>query len=153
MVISAKKSKISRKRYYLTAFKLKNNMKKFICILILIVLSGCASAPQIVIDPQSITDMSKHNADMTECKAISEGYDASAATGGTALLGAGLAVGTVAAVLATGGLYLLVPGIAIAGGGGAAVGGGIGMSKENSAKERIWADCMNGRGYKAFTSR
>lgn len=119
----------------------------------LIVLSGCASAPQIVIDPQSITDMPKHNADMTECKAISEGYDASSATAGSAILGAGVALGTVAAVLATGGMYLIVPGIAVAAGGGAAVGGGIGQSKENSAKERIWADCMNGRGYKAFTSR
>ncbi len=128
-------------------------MKKFICFLLSAALSACASAPQIVIDPQSITDMPKHNADMTECKAISEGYDASGATAGSAALGAGVAVGTVAAVLATGGLYLLVPGIVVASGGGAAIGGGIGKSKENSAKERIWADCMNGRGYKAFTSR
>ena len=128
-------------------------MNKFICIFLSVILGACASSPQIVIDPQSITDMTKYNGDMTECKAISEGYDATGATTGSALLGAGVAVGTIAAVLATGGMYLLVPGIAAATGGGAAIGGGIGQSKENSAKERIWADCMNGRGYKAFTSR
>ena len=128
-------------------------MNKFICIFLSVTLGACASSPQIVIDPQSITDMTKYNGDMTECKAISEGYDATGATTGSALLGAGVAVGTIAAVLATGGMYLLVPGIAAATGGGAAIGGGIGQSKENSAKERIWADCMNGRGYKAFTSR
>jgi hypothetical protein len=128
-------------------------MNKFICILFSVTLSSCASSPQIVIDPQSITDMTKYNGDMTECKAISEGYDAGGATAGSAVLGAGLALGTVAAILATGGLYLLVPGIVAASGGGAAIGGGIGQSKENSAKERIWADCMTGRGYKAFTSR
>jgi hypothetical protein len=128
-------------------------MNKFICILLSATLGACASSPQIVIDPQSITDMTKYNSDLTECKSISEGYDASGATAGSAALGAGVALGTVAAVLATGGMYLLVPGIAAASGGGAAIGGGIGQSKENSAKERIWADCMNGRGYKAFTSR
>ena len=128
-------------------------MNRFSILLLSVALSSCASNPQIVIDPQSISDMPKYNADMTECKAISEGYDASSATAGSAVLGAGVAIGTVAAVLATGGMYLLVPGIAMAGGGGAAVGGGISKSKENAAKEGIWADCMNGRGYKAFTSR
>lgn len=128
-------------------------MNKFISLLLLPALVSCASKSQIVIDPQSISDMPKYNSDMTECRAISEGYNASSATAGSAALGAGVALGTVAAVLATGGLYLLVPGAVLAAGGGAAVGGGIGQSKENSAKERIWADCMNGRGYKAFTSR
>ena len=37
--------------------------------------------------------------------------------------------------------------------GGAAIGGGISKSKENEARERIWADCLNGRGYKAYTSK
>ena len=116
-------------------------------------LVGCASSPQVVVDPQSITDGIKYNKDMAECKAISENYDASSATTGSAVLGAGVALGTAALVLATGGLYLLPAGAAAAGGGGAAVGGGISKSKENAARERIWADCLTGRGYKAYTSK
>jgi hypothetical protein len=128
-------------------------MKKIICIFTSIALVGCASSPQVIVDPQSITDGIKYNKDMAECKAISENYDASSATTGSAVLGAGVALGTAALVLATGGLYLLPAGAAAAGGGGAAVGGGISKSKENAARERIWADCLTGRGYKAYTSK
>jgi hypothetical protein len=128
-------------------------MKKIICIFTCVTLVGCASSPQVVVDPQSITDGIKYNKDMAECKAISENYDASSATTGSAMLGAGAAIGTAALVLATGGLYLLPAGAAAAGGGGAAIGGGISKSKENEARERIWADCLTGRGYKAYTSK
>lgn len=114
---------------------------------------GCASKPQVVVDSKSITDGIKYNNDMAECKLISENYDASSATTGSAVIGAGTAIGTAALVLATGGLYLLPAGIAAAGGGGAAIGGGISKSKENEARERIWAHCLTGRGYKAYTSK
>jgi hypothetical protein len=128
-------------------------VKKIIAITVCISLFGCAAAPQVAVDPQSIKDVDKYNKDMAECKAISETYDASGATAGNAALGAGAAIGTAALVLATGGLYLLPAGVAAAGGGGAAVGGGISQSKENNAREKIWADCLTGRGYKAFSSR
>lgn len=129
------------------------NFKKTICLCLSAVMVGCASSPQVVVDPQSITDGVKYNRDMAECKTISENYDASSATAGSAMLGAGAAIGTAALVLATGGLYLLPAGAAAAGGGGAAIGGGISKSKENEARERIWADCLTGRGYKAYTSK
>ncbi len=125
--------------------------KLVICILIL-ALTGCAVSPQVVVDPKSITDVVQYEKDMAECKAISESYDASDATAGSSLLGAGAAIGTAALVLATGGLYLLPAGVAMAGVGGAAVGGGISQNKESRAREKIWAECLSGRGYKAFTS-
>ncbi len=128
-------------------------MKKIILATVIVGVVGCASSPQVIVDPKSISDGIKYNRDMAECKTISENYDASAATAGSAMLGAGAAVGTAALVLATGGLYLLPAGVAIAGGGGAAVGGGISQSRENQAREKIWADCLNDRGYKAYTSK
>jgi hypothetical protein len=128
-------------------------MKKIILLTLVASVVGCASGPQVIVDPKSITDGVQYNRDMAECKTLSENYDASAATAGSAALGAGAAVGTAALVLATGGLYLLPAGVAMAGGGGAAVGGGISQSRENQAKEKIWADCLNGRGYKAFSAK
>lgn len=128
-------------------------MKKIIAVILALSLIGCASNPQVIVDPKSVTDGVKYNRDMAECKSISENYDASAATAGSAMLGAGAGIGTAALVLATGGLYLLPAGVAVAGGGGAAVGGGISQSKESQARERIWADCLNDRGYKAYTSK
>ena len=118
----------------------------------IIFLTSCASKPQIVVDPQSIEDVTKYETDMAECQTLSKGYDGTNAVAGSAALGAGAAVGTTAAVLATGGAYLLPAGIALAAGGGAALGGGLSKSKVNRAQEKIWANCMSERGYKAFTS-
>jgi hypothetical protein len=126
---------------------------KTISFLVAVTMVSCASGPQVVVDPKSVTDGIKYNKDMAECKTIADNYDASSATTGSALLGAGAAVGTAALVLATGGLYLLPAGILAAGGGGAAIGGGISKSKESESRERIWADCLNDRGYKAYTSK
>ena len=115
-------------------------------------LIACSTTPQVVIDPASIKDVTKYDTDLAQCKAVSEGYDASTATAGSAVIGAGAAVGTAALVLATGGMYLLPAGIAMAGAGGAAVGGGMSQNKESRAREKIWANCMTERGYKAYTS-
>lgn len=128
------------------------SVQKFTIYVSIFALAGCAISPQVIVDPKSINDMVKYEKDMAECKAVSENYDASDATAGSSLLGAGAAIGTAALVLATGGLFLLPAGIVAAGAGGAAVGGGISQNKEGRAREKIWAECLNGRGYKAFTS-
>jgi len=128
------------------------NFKKSLNIL-LIFLVGCASSPQVVVDPKSIVDVQAYNKDNAECKSISEAYDASDATAGSALMGAGIGIGTAALVLATGGMWLLPAGAAVVGGSSAAVGGGISKSREGSAREKIWADCLTGRGYKAYSSK
>jgi hypothetical protein len=128
-------------------------MKKIILLAVILSIVGCSSGPQVIVDPKSVTDGVQYNRDMAECKTLSENYDGSAATAGSAMLGAGAAVATAALVLATGGLYLLPAGIAVAGGGGAAIGGGISQSRENQAREKVWAECLNGRGYKAFSAK
>ena len=44
---------------------------------------------------------------------------------------------------------LLPAGVALFGGGGAAIGSGYSKSKQNEARQKIWAQCMNKRGYDA----
>ena len=34
---------------------------------------------------------------------------------------------------------------------GAALGSGISKSKQNDARQKIWSECMNKRGYEAYT--
>ncbi len=127
-------------------------LQKSLSLVMAFSLIGCASSPQVVVDPNSITDPKKYEQDFAECKAVAEGYDVADATAGSAALGAGAAVGTAALVLATGGLYLLPGGIAAVGAGGAAAGGGISKNREGRAREKIWANCLTDRGYKAYTS-
>lgn len=115
-------------------------------------LIGCASSPQVIVDPNSISDAKKYESDFAECKAVSAAYDVSDATAGSATLGAGAALGTAALVLATGGMYLLPGGVALVGGGGAAAGGSVSKNRESRAREKIWAECLTDRGYKAYTS-
>lgn len=129
-------------------------MKKLSFVSILsLSLCSCASDPQIVVDPESITDVAKYQSDLQECQTLSLQYtqDKEKATG--AGLGAMAALGTAAAVLATGGMYLLPSGAAVVGGGGAALGSRRATGKENNAQEQIWAQCMEKRGYSAFTSK
>jgi len=132
---------------------MKNKYKNTtVATLLTVTIVACSTPPQVVIDPASIKDVTKYESDLAQCKAVSEGYDASTATAGSAVLGAGAAVGTAALVLATGGMYLLPAGIAAAGAGGAAAGGSISQNKESRAREKIWANCMTERGYKAYSS-
>ncbi len=128
-------------------------MKKASYIIISIfILHSCAAAPKIAVDPSSITDVAKYEKDYEECRAVSLAYDNSDAAGKSAALGAGGALIGATAILATGGLYLLPGGVAIVGGAGAAAGKGAADKSQNKAQEKIWASCMNDRGYKAYTS-
>ena len=127
--------------------------KKVICIFSsLLILHSCASAPKIAVDPGSIKDVSKYEKDYEECRAVSLAYDSSDAAGKSAVLGAGGALIGTAAILATGGLVLLPAGVALVGGAGAAAGMGASDKTQNKAQEKIWAACMNDRGYRAYTS-
>ena len=125
-------------------------MKKLIALVLVGSLSACAAGPQLVIDPQSITDSKKYVSDLNACTEIAKGYSAGAATAGSAALGAGAAVVGAGLVLATGGLILLPVGIIAAGAGGAAAGGGLAHGKQSRARENIEAQCMTERGYKAY---
>lgn len=122
-----------------------------ILILNVFILSSCASDPKITVDPKSVKDMGKYQVDLKECKDIAMNFENKDAQTKSAALGAGAAVATTSAIIATGGLYLLPAGAALFGGGGAAIGSGISKSKQNDARQKIWADCMNKRGYDAYT--
>ncbi len=126
------------------------NYFKFL-ILILFLLGSCASDPKITVDPKSVSDMDKYQKDLKECKDIAMNFENKDAQGKSALLGGAAVVGTTAAILATGGMYLLPSGAALFGGGGAALGSGISKSKQNDARQKIWSECMNKRGYEAYT--
>ena len=117
--------------------------KTFIVLLLLI--SSCASDPKITVDPKSVKDMGKYQTDLKECKDIAMNFENKDAQTKSAALGAGAAVATTSAIVATGGLYLLPAG------GGAAIGSGYSKSKQNEARQKIWAQCMNKRGYDAYT--
>lgn len=72
-------------------------------VLISIALAGCASAPQVVVDPKSITSEAVYQKDMDECHRIAKSYDLSDTKTKNALLGAaggGLAVAGVATAVA-----------------------------------------------------
>lgn len=128
-------------------------MKKFVFVSVISsFLCACASDPQIVVDPQSITDQAKYQKDLQECKTLSLTYtqDNEKTTG--ASIGAVAALGTATAVLATGGMYLLPGGALVVAGGGAALGSRSATGKEISTQEQIWAQCMGKRGYSAYTS-
>ena len=128
-------------------------MKKVLSIALCVSLLGCSTAPQVAIDPKSIVDTAKYEADMSECKTVAESYDLSSATGTSAVAGAaagGVAVAGVATAIA-GALFAPAIPFIIAGtlaGGGAA--GGYSKAKETAAREKILADCMTERGYKAY---
>jgi len=122
-----------------------------IFILSLFLISSCASDPKITIDPKSVKDIGKYQIDLKECKDIAMNFENKDAQVKSAALGAAGVVGTIGAIAATGGLYLLPAGAVLFGGGGAAIGSGLTKSKQNDARQKIWADCMNKRGYDAYT--
>ena len=114
-----------------------NLYKIFISSLFLI--SSCASDPKITIDPKSVKDIGKYQIDLKECKDIAMNFENKDAQVKSAALGAAGVVGTIGAIAATGGLYLLPAGVALFGGGGAAIGSGMIKSKQNDARQKIWS--------------
>ena len=101
------------------------------------VIEGCSFGPKIVVDEQSIKDNATYEKDLEECRTLALQYSNTEGKIASTLLGAGLAVGAAAAVLATAGLFLLPLGIAAAAGGGGALGGGFTKSDETNAQEGI----------------
>jgi hypothetical protein len=147
----------------LCSFLFENNLEfivrqtfiRIVSSAVVMSLVGCASGPQVVIDPKSITDTAKYKADMDECTAIAKNYDLSGNTAANAAVGAvagGAAVAGVATAVA-GAVFLPALPFIVAGtlaGGGAL--GGHAKQKEAKAREHILSQCMVDRGYKAYTS-
>jgi len=72
--------------------------KTFIVLLLLI--SSCASDPKITVDPKSVKDMGKYQTDLKECKDIAMNFENKDAQTKSAALGAGAAVATTSAIVA-----------------------------------------------------
>lgn len=129
------------------------NIKSATAILLMFSMTACATPVQLVVDPHSISDRPKYDNDTAECKSLSDSYQGNdAATAGAAVVG-GTAAGLGAALavaVATGGL-ILIPAAVVAVGGGGMMGGAHEQNKVNRSRENILVQCMNDRGYKAFS--
>jgi hypothetical protein len=118
-------------------------------------ITGCASSPQIAIDPNSVKDKALLQKDMADCKKVSETYDLGKTTGANAVVGAaagGATVAGVATAIAGAVFAPAIPFIVAGSVAGAGVGGGSTQMKESAAREKILGDCMTERGYKVYTA-
>ena len=107
-------------------------------------------------DPKSIVDTAKYEADKKECVAIAKNYDLSKNAVKNAAVGAaagGAAVAGVATAVAGAVFAPAIPFILAGSAAGGALMGGSAKKKETAAREAILAQCMTDRGYKAYTSQ
>lgn len=127
--------------------------EKLFCLIIALVISGCASTPQVVVDPKTIANAEKYDTDLKECQTIAATYDLSSKTAGSAAVGAvagGAAVAGIATAVAGAVFWPAIPFIAagtLLGGGTA---GGLSKSKETAARENILSECLADKGYKTY---
>ena len=129
------------------------NKSFLIAIILIATINGCASTPQIVIDPRSIESEAKYQKDLNECFAISRSYDLSESASRNAVVGAtagGVAVAGVATAIAGAVFLPAVPFIVAGATAGGLAGGGLTKSGETASREKILAECMTDRGYKAY---
>jgi hypothetical protein len=132
-------------------------MKKSLTLVVLIsFLSGCASTPQVAVDPKSIKDVVKFEKDKDECTAVATSYDLSEKVGANTAVGAvagGAAVAGIATAVA-GAIFLpALPFIAAGTFFGGGLGGGLSKQEETQAREKILAECMTERGYKTYAPK
>lgn len=117
-------------------------------------LQGCASSLNVAVDPGSVTDRVKYQEDYEVCKQVASTYDLSSDTTTNAALGAaagGVAVAGIATAIAGAIFWPAIPFIAAGALTGGATGGGLTKGKEGAAREKIMAECLSQRGYKAFS--
>jgi hypothetical protein len=108
---------------------------------------------KVAVDPTSISDRAKYDADLKQCREVAETYDLTGTKVTTGVIaGTAGGVGTAGVALAVaGGIFppaipFIVAGALAAGAGGYAWGRGT----EREAREKILAACLNERGYKAY---
>lgn len=121
--------------------------------LVALLVLGCASAPQVVVDPRSISNEAKYQKDMDECHSIARTYDLNDTTTKNAVVGAaagGVAVAGVATAVAGAIFWPAIPFIVAGATAGGLAGGGLTKSGETTAREKILADCLTERGYKVY---
>lgn len=120
----------------------------------MLIFSGCSTTLNVAVDPSSILDRIKWNSDHEACRQVAETYDLSSDTTKNAVLGVAAGAAGVAgiATAVAGAIFLPAIPFIIAGAvAGGTAGGGLTKSKETSAREKIMAECLTQRGYKAFS--
>lgn len=131
-------------------------MKKILAIVFLVLLSACASTPQVAVDPKSIVDVVKYNKDKDECTAVATSYDLSGKVGANTAVGAvagGAAVAGIATAVAGAIFWPAIPFIVAGTAVGGGVGGGMSKQEETQAREKILSECMTDRGYKTYAPK
>ncbi len=125
------------------------NFKGFIAVSLACVTAACATTPQLIVDPSSIQDQSKFALDRQFCTELAEAYkgDTGESTGKAAL--GGLAAAGLAALVVG---PLVFPATLVLSG---ATGGVLATSGDRKdlkrSREKIIVQCMNDRGYKAYS--
>ena len=130
--------------------------RSFSVCMVLVTLAGCASTPQVAVDPKSINDVAKFNKDKDECTAVATSYDLSEKAGKNAAVGAAAgAVGVAGIATAVAGAVFApaIPFILAGGAAGGTVGGGLSKQEETRAREKILSECMTERGYKTYAPK
>ena len=61
---------------------------RIVSAIVVLAFAGCASGPQVAIDPKSISDTAKYKADLDECTAVAKNYDLSGNATANAAVGA-----------------------------------------------------------------
>lgn len=135
-------------------------MKKIQLISVLFGLAGLAgctntSKLQVVVDPASVLDKAKYDADAAQCIEIAKNYNLSGQAAGNAAVAAaasGAAVAGVATAVAGAVFAPAIPFIIV----GSLLGGGAAgdrvNKKELAAREKILEGCLNDRGYKVYSA-
>ena len=138
------------------SIEMNSTTQNLIVLSCALVLAGCASTPQVAVDPKTIHDTAKYNKDRDDCTAIATTYDLNEKAGKNAMIG-GAAGATAVAGIATavaGAVFLpAVPFILAGGAAGATAGGGMSKMEETQARESILAQCMTERGYKVYATK
>lgn len=114
---------------------------------------GCASSPQLVVDPKSISNEASYQADLDECRTIAKSYDKGDTTAKNAAVGTvvgGTAVAGVATAIAGAVFLPAVPFIVAGAALGGLASGGTSKMSEVKAQEHVLAECMATRGYTVF---
>lgn len=123
------------------------------CVLAISLIGGCASRPQIAVDPRTVPNQAKYEQDLNECTAVAENYDLTEGTAKTAIVGAAAGGGAAAGVAAAVAGAIFWPAIPFIAGAALVTGtgsGGVVKVKEAEARETILSDCMTERGYKTY---
>jgi hypothetical protein len=148
---------IPNQQYWIFRSNTMHQLHHFIRIgglLCVLFITGCSSV-NVVVDPTSIRNQARFDRDSAECQYLAESYDLRNDKVANTAIGAGTGamttVGLASAIIGT--LHVPTMPFMLAGtlGGG---GAGVGWSsyKESAVQEKILTQCLNRKGYRAYSA-